>query len=97
MPQMLRSFCGANVATLYAGRDTQSSLTRLADKSAAENREFFVVAKSPSAIVQIAPTAKFTRDTTVTNQCLLTQTFTHRPSSYESQAFPLVIASLPTQ
>jgi hypothetical protein len=94
MPQTLRSFCGANVGTLYVGT-SRRDLQALAGKVEQRNKSLFLVASGASVISQLAPEARVVFDTTATNRSLLEQTFTDAPSSYETQTLPLVVARLP--
>jgi hypothetical protein len=96
MPQTFRSFCGANVGTLYVGT-AHTDLVALARKVAKYNKKLYLVASGRSAISMIAPEAKVIEDATVTNRRLLTQSFNHAPASYETQSFPIVVATLPKE
>jgi hypothetical protein len=96
MPQTLRSWCGATVATVSLDVDARATLLRVAARSVADNRGFFVVASGPEPIRQTVPEAKITNLPTAVNRRLLAQTFTHRPGSYDVQTFPMAIATLPS-
>jgi hypothetical protein len=95
MPQMLRSWCGATVATVNVGGTARETLLRVAARTRAENRRFFVVASGATPIAQTVPEANISHLRTVVNRRLLAQTFTHRPDRYDVQSFPMVVASLP--
>jgi hypothetical protein len=95
MPQTLRSWCGATVATVSLDSNARATLLRVAARSTADNRRFFVVASGPEPIRQTVPEAKITNLPTAVNRRLLAQTFAHRPRGYDLQTFPMTIASLP--
>jgi hypothetical protein len=96
MPQTLRSWCGATVGTVSLDDNARATLLRVAARSKAQHRDFFIVASGPVPIVNTVPEAKIRSLPTAVNRRLLAQTFSHRPRSYDEQSFSISIASLPS-
>ena len=96
-PLAFESFCGASVAINPIIFTTAAQLQRYAQEWKARRRHFFVVTTEAAPILKLVPDAHIMKTRTVTNTKLLEQTITHRPRSYQSQTFSLVIATIPTR
>jgi hypothetical protein len=86
VPQMLRSYCGADVAVAKT-----SVAAGLVDLLATKTPRFFVVAAAPDVIAAVLPGASITTHV-ARNDRFLDPTLTHRPHAYATQSYGLSVA-----
>jgi hypothetical protein len=96
VPQALRGWCGAQVA-IARGTPDPAMLSRLADGWAARGKELYVVAVSQEPVRAAVPGAALIPTISAVNARHLSQTLTHRPDTYVTQALSMVIARVPAK
>jgi hypothetical protein len=96
IPQAFRSWCGADVGVSRGSADPDV-LRRLAGEWKAEGRQLFVASTSRDYVVQVLPDASIISTREAVDTKLLMPTLSHRPDSYTTQSFSMVVAPVATQ
>jgi len=91
-PQSLRGWCNVPVAVLVPTPTSAATLAHLAAAWSAEGRRLWVVAGDAATITKTLPAAKPHATPVVVNRHLLEMALLHRPGSYATQQFSLVMA-----
>jgi hypothetical protein len=93
IPQTLRSFCGADVASSV--HPTGAELRGLARAWGARGRRFYVVARSAADVRALVPEAQVASQHHASDTQRLRPTLTRRPSTYGTESLSVVVARIP--
>lgn len=91
-PQTLRGWCNVPVAVMVPTPTSASALAHLSAAWSAAGRRLWVVADDPATITTTLPAAKPQATPVAINPYLLEMALLHRPGSYSTQQFSLVLA-----
>ena len=91
-PQSLRGWCNVPVAVMVPTPTSPVTLARLAAAWSAAGRRLWVVAGDAATITRTLPAAQLHATPVVVNPRLLEMAILHRPGSYSTQQFSLVMA-----
>jgi len=94
LPQTLRSWCGADVASATA-TTTPDALRRLATRWGETGRPFYVVASNAAEIHAMLPEVTTAPPHHALDTRVLAQTLTHLPRTYRTQSLDVDVARVP--
>jgi hypothetical protein len=93
-PQAIRGWCGAEVG-VTRGEASPDALHRLARSWDAAGKKLFVLSSSLEDLYRVLPDAQVKAELRARNDKLLEPTLSHRPGSYRTQEFAIVVAGVP--